>query len=77
MYYSENPWNGTILVVQRQRRLWIGGTDPLFRVGNHLFRVGLQASSPELAEFSEFVGGTPRILRFDGGEFQRVDGTSA
>jgi CubicO group peptidase (beta-lactamase class C family) len=76
-YYSENPWNGTILVVQRQRRLWIGGTDPLFRVGNHLFRVGLQASSPELAEFSEFVGGTPRILRFDGGEFQRVDGTSA
>jgi hypothetical protein len=49
----------------------------LFRVGNHLFRVGLQASSPELAEFSEFVGGTPRILRFDGGEFQRVDGTSA
>jgi D-alanyl-D-alanine carboxypeptidase len=73
-YYSEDPWHGMVWVVQRQRRLWIGGTDPLFQVGNHLFRVGARISGPELAEFSDFVGGTARVMRFDGGEFQRLDG---
>jgi len=73
-YYSEDPWHGMVWVVQRQRRLWISGTDPLFPVGNHLFRVGSRVSSPELAEFSDFVGGKSRLMRFDGGEFQRLDG---
>jgi D-alanyl-D-alanine carboxypeptidase len=76
-YYSDNPWAGLVTVVQRQRRLWIGGADPLFRVGDHLFRVGSRPSSPELAEFSEFVGGIPRLLCFDGGEFRRVGGARA
>jgi D-alanyl-D-alanine carboxypeptidase len=76
-YYSENPWAGLVTVVQRQRRLWMGGIDPLFRIGDHLFRVGSRPSSPERAEFSEFVGGIPRLLRFDGGEFQRIGGAGA
>jgi CubicO group peptidase (beta-lactamase class C family) len=72
-YYSENPWHGAVVVVQRQRRLWMGGTDPLIQVGDHLFRAGSRPSSPERAEFSAFVDGVPRVLRFDGGEFQRVE----
>jgi hypothetical protein len=38
-----------------------------------LFRVGEKASSPEVAEFLEFVEGRPRRLRFDGGELERIE----
>jgi D-alanyl-D-alanine carboxypeptidase len=72
-YYSENPWFGTVRVVQRQRQLWIGGTDPLTPIGDHLFRVGAQPSSPEIAEFSELVDGIPHVLWTDGGEHKRIE----
>jgi hypothetical protein len=72
-YYSESPWRGTVRVVQRQRQLWIGGTEPLTPIGDHLFRVGPQNTGPETAEFFEFIDDIPRILCFDGGEFQRVE----
>jgi hypothetical protein len=71
-YYSENPWYGVIRVVQRQRQLWMGGTEPLTAVGNHLFRVGEQPSSPSVAEFSEWVDDAPQLLWFDGAQFRRV-----
>ena len=71
-YYSENPWNGVIRVVQRQHQLWIGGTEPLTAIGNHLFRVGEQPSSPEVAEFSEWINEVPNLLWFDGAQFRRV-----
>ncbi len=72
-YYSEDPWHGIARVVQRQRQLWIGGTNPLTLIGDHLFRVGAQNPGPETAEFAEFVDGLARILWFDGGEFRRVE----
>ena len=72
MYYSENPWNGVIRVVQRQHRLWMGGTEPLTAIGNHLFRVGEKPSSPAVVEFSEWVGEVPRFLWFDGVQFRRT-----
>jgi hypothetical protein len=59
-------------VVQRQGRLWIGGTDPLSPIGDRLFRVG-QPTSPEVAEFLDFVDGSPRRLRFGAGEFERIE----
>jgi D-alanyl-D-alanine carboxypeptidase len=71
-YYSEDPWVGWARVVQRQGRLWIGGTDPLSSIGNRLFRVG-RPTSPEVAEFLEFVDGRPRRLRFGGGELERIE----
>jgi len=71
-YYSENPWNGQVRVVQRQRQLWLGGTDPLVPIGDHLFRVGARPSSPETAEFADFVDGAPEVLWFDGGAFRRI-----
>jgi CubicO group peptidase (beta-lactamase class C family) len=72
MYYSENPWNGVIRVVQRQHQLWMGGTEPLTAIGNHLFRIGEKPSSPAIVEFSEWVDEVPRFLWFDGVQFRRV-----
>ena len=71
-YYSENPWYGVIRVVQRQRRLWMGGTEPLTAIGNYLFRVGEQPSSPSVAEFSEWVDDVPNFLWLDGVQFRRI-----
>ncbi len=74
-YYSADPWVGWARVVQRQGRLWIGGTDPLTAIGEGLFRVGETPTSPEVAEFAEFIDGRARRLRFDGGEFERMEAT--
>ncbi len=71
-YYSENPWFGTVRVVQRQRQLWMGGTDPLVPIGNHLFRIGAEASSPGVAEFSALIGARPNLLWVEGNQFQRI-----
>lgn len=72
-YYSENPWFGTIRVVQRQRQLWMGGTDPLIPIGDHLFRVGAEPSSPMVAEFSALIDGKPNLLWIDGVQYLRVE----
>ena len=71
-YYSDNPWNGQLRVVQRQRQLWLGGTDPLVPIGDHLFRVGASRRSPETAEFGDLLDGVPEVLWFDGGQFRRI-----
>jgi hypothetical protein len=42
-------------------------------IGDHVFRVGEKPTSPEVAEFVEFVDGRPRRLRFDGGELERIE----
>jgi hypothetical protein len=63
---------GQLRVVQRRRQLWIGGTDPLVPIGDHLFRVGARPSSPEVAEFSDLKDGAPEFLWFDGGAFRRI-----
>jgi D-alanyl-D-alanine carboxypeptidase len=75
-YYSENPWYGVIRVVQRQRQLWMGGTEPLTAIGNHLFRVGEQPSSPSVVEFSEWVDDVPNFLWLDGAQFRRIGDVS-
>jgi D-alanyl-D-alanine carboxypeptidase len=72
-YYSENPWFGTVRVVQRQRQLWMGGTDPLIPIGDHLFRIGAEATSPGVAEFSALIGEQPNFLWIDGVQFRRIE----
>ncbi len=76
-YYSENPWFGTVRVVQRQRQLWMGGTDALVPIGNSLFRIGTEESSPGVAEFSQWVDGRPALLWIEGNQFLRVTGAPA
>jgi hypothetical protein len=77
MYYSENPWDGVIRVVQRQAQLWLGGTEPLIPIGNHLFRVGAQPSSPGIVEFTEWTEHRPNFLWFDGVQFRRIGDANA
>jgi D-alanyl-D-alanine carboxypeptidase len=72
-YYSENPWNGVIRVVQRQGQLWLSGTDPLTPIGNDLFRIGEEASSLDVAEFTEEVNEAFNLLWFNGVQFQRIE----
>jgi CubicO group peptidase (beta-lactamase class C family) len=72
-YYSENPWFGTVRVVQRQRQLWMGGTDPLIPIGDHLFRIGAEATSPGVVEFSALIGEQPNFLWIDGVQFRRIE----
>jgi CubicO group peptidase (beta-lactamase class C family) len=71
-YYSENPWNGVIRIVQRQGQLWMGGTEPLISIGAHLFRIGANPWLPETAEFSEWVDGRANVLWVSGAGFQRI-----
>ncbi|HEX3915170.1 MAG TPA: serine hydrolase [Steroidobacteraceae bacterium] len=71
-YYSENPWYGTIRLVQRQGRLWMG-TDPLIPIGDHLFRVGAEPSSPMVAEFSALIDDKANLLWIDGVQFLRIE----
>jgi CubicO group peptidase (beta-lactamase class C family) len=72
-YYSENPWFGTIRVVQRQRQLWMGGTDPMIPIGDHLFRVGAEPGSPMVAEFSALIDGKSNLLWIDGVPYLRIE----
>jgi hypothetical protein len=76
-YYTENPWFGTVRVVQRQRQLWMGGTDLLVPIGNHLFRVGKEETSPGVVEFSQLIDGQPTLLWLEGNPFQRVEGVNS
>ena len=76
-YYSENPWFGTLRVVQRQRQLWMGGTDQLVPMGNDLFRMGTEATSPGVAEFSELIDGKPNLLWIEGVQFRRIEETNS
>jgi CubicO group peptidase (beta-lactamase class C family) len=71
-YYSENPWNGVIRIVQRQGQLWMGGSDPLISIGAHLFRVGADSWLPETAEFSEWVDDKANVLWVSGYGFRRI-----
>ena len=76
-YYSENPWLGTVRVVQRQRQLWMGGTDLLVPIGNRLFRIGKEATNPGVAEFSEPIDGKPSLLWIEGNQFRRFEEATA
>jgi hypothetical protein len=51
----------------------MGGTDPLVPIGNHLFRIGTEATSPSVAEFAELIGEKPNLLWIDGVQFRRIE----
>lgn len=78
VYYSENPWIGTIRIVIRRAQLWIDGTIPLSRLGDDLFRLADEPSSPETAEFRQVIDGRAHIVFVGGNLLRRVsvpDGT--
>ncbi len=72
-YINDNPWFGTMIVVERAGRLWVGTETPMTRIGNNLWRVGEESWSPERASFANFIDGRPHTLIFSGEKFLRHD----
>jgi hypothetical protein len=72
LYYGEDPWIGSLRVVERRGRLWLNGETPLEPLGGYLFRFADEPASPETAEFLEFVDGQAQVLRVIGGELRRI-----
>jgi D-alanyl-D-alanine carboxypeptidase len=72
VYYSEDPWSGTVRVVSRRGRLWLRGMTPLEPAGDHLFRFADEPSSPEMCEFSMLVLGKAQLLSINGNFLRRI-----
>ncbi len=72
MYYSENPWIGTVRIVLRRGQLWMDGVTPLARLGGDLFRLADEPSSPETAEFRQMIDAKAQILCLGGNLLHRV-----
>jgi CubicO group peptidase (beta-lactamase class C family) len=71
-YYSENPWIGTVRIVQRRGQLWMDGVTPLARLGGDLFRLAEEPSSPETAEFRQVIDAKSQILSLGGNLLHRI-----
>jgi hypothetical protein len=71
-YSSNDPWIGTYRIVVRRGRLWVDGDQLLARIGEHLFRIADEPSSPETAEFRHIVAGGAQVLVIGGGICRRI-----
>ena len=71
-FVSPDPWFGTVIIVERGGRLWMGTETPLIRMAGNLFRVGDESWSPERALFDSFIEGRPQALVFSGARFARA-----
>ena len=72
-YVNDNPWYGTLIVVERGGKLWIGTDTPMTRIGDNLWRVGQESWSPERVSFAHVIDGRPQTLIFSGEKFLRHD----
>jgi CubicO group peptidase (beta-lactamase class C family) len=70
-YVDDNPWYGTMVVVERGGRLWLGTETPLNPIGPNLWRVGEEGWSPERASFADVIDGRPQSLILSGEKFLR------
>ena len=72
-YVNDSPWWGTVTVVERGGRLWLGTETPLTRLGANLWRVGEERWLPERVSFADFNVGRPERFFYSGNEFLRHD----
>ena len=72
-YINDSPWWGTMMIVERGGKLWVGTEEPMTRMGENLWRVGDESWSPERASFEDFIDGRPQVLVFAGERFLRHD----
>ena len=72
-YINDNPWFGTMVIVERAGRLWIGTETPMTRIGANLWRAGDQNWSPERISFANVIDGRPQTMIFSGEKFARRD----
>lgn len=71
-YRNEDPWMGSVRVVLRKGRLWLGGA-PLLPLGGGLFRIGEEEHEPDRVRFEDVVNGRALRAYFSGIEFRRVE----
>jgi CubicO group peptidase (beta-lactamase class C family) len=74
LYCSNDPWIGNFRVVVRRGRLWVDGDQLLAGIGEHVFRIADEPSSPETAEFRHIVAGRAQVLLIGGGICRRAPG---
>lgn len=72
-YINDNPWFGTMVIVERAGRLWIGTETPMTRIAANLWRAGDENWSPERISFANLVDGRPQTMIFSGEKFARRD----
>ena len=72
-YVNDSPWWGSMTVVERGGRLWLGTETPLTRIGDNVWRVGQESWSPERASFDNVIDGRPQVFVLSGEKFLRHD----
>ena len=72
-YVNDSPWWGSMTVVERGGRLWIGTETPLSPISANQWRVGQESWSPERASFDNFIDGRPQVFILSGEKFLRHD----
>ena len=75
-WHCDDPWRGTLRVIQRQGRLWMEaeGDTALDPAGPGIFRLADEPLSPETCEFSQAVDGHARLLVYGGMAYRRLGG---
>jgi CubicO group peptidase (beta-lactamase class C family) len=71
-YRSEDPWIGSVRVVQRRGKLWMNGVTPLEPAGDNRFYLRDEPASPEWLGFSDIANGRAMLLHFSGNVLQRA-----
>jgi D-alanyl-D-alanine carboxypeptidase len=71
-YRSDDPWIGSVRVVQRRGKLWMNGVTPLEPVGDNRFYLRDEPASPECLSFSDLANGRAMLLHFSGNVLARV-----
>lgn len=72
-YRSDNPLFLSTRIVLRKGKLWVNGTIPLEALGQALFRLGQDSSSPDVAEFLHAASGKALLLKINGSDYWRVE----
>ena len=72
-YINDSPWWGTMIIVERGGKLWVGTEQPMTRMAENLWRVGDESWSPERASFEDFIDGRPQVMILSGERFLRHD----
>jgi CubicO group peptidase (beta-lactamase class C family) len=71
-YRSEDPWMGSMRIVARQGKLWVGGTTPLRQVDAITFRFADSGHNPEWIRFLDIVQGKAQHVKLSGYDLWRV-----
>ena len=70
-YVSDDRWNGIVVVVARDGRVWLNNSDPLTLLDDGSWRIGADDWSPERVRFDGVVAGRPTQMWLSGSLYTR------